>query len=161
MKKLLFAVMALITVCACQEGERQYLQWRGLSMGMPYRQFADSLAARGYVQDTAQSTPQVARFTHPDAHYLLSIAQQADTILVIEEFYTASSNDSTRNLWQQLRDQWAKELDCMPGCPKLGDDHKIAQFETKKGVVNITLKNTYKPTLTLHLDRKTQAEVRR
>ena len=67
--------------------------------------------------------------------------------LEIQETYELSTNDSTRNLWQQLRDNLEKELDAWPNCPVLGDDHKVAKFETEGGFITVTLKNTYTPTL--------------
>jgi hypothetical protein len=158
MKKILFAAMALTLMCACS-GEREYLTYRGLSMGLPFKAFDDSLKAQGFVVDTAHSNKEIIKYTHPKETFVLTVGQRNDTILAIEEYYTASYNDSTRQLWQQLRDRYAEELDRMPGCPYLGDDHKEAEFETPKGIVNILLQNRSIPSLTLHLDRMTQDEL--
>ena len=65
----------------------------------------------------------------------------------IQENYHLSTNDSTRRLWQQLRDGLEKELDAWPNCPILKDDYKKADFETDGGFVSVILENTYKPTL--------------
>ena len=118
MKKILVALVAFLALCACSS-EPQYLNYRGLSMGMPFKAFYDSLV----------------------------LAQQNDTLKMIQETYELSTNDSTRNLWQQLRDNLEKELDAWPNCPVLGDDHKVAKFETEGGFITVTLKNTYTPTL--------------
>lgn len=159
MKKFFIAAAAFMLMCACS-GEREYLTYRGLSMGMSFKAFDDSLQKQGFVVDTAHSSEAIVKYTHPKETFVLSVGQQNDTILAIEEFYTASYNDSTRQLWQELRDRYAEELDCMPGCPHLGDDHKEAEFETPKGIVNILLLNRSIPSLTLHLDRMTQKEMR-
>ena len=97
--------------------EPAYLNYRGLSMGMSFKAFH------------------------------LVLAQQNDTLKMIQETYELSTNDSTRNLWQQIRDGLEKELNAWPNCPVLGDDHKVAKFETDGGFITVTLKNTYTPTL--------------
>ena len=84
---------------------------------------------------------------NPSEKYHLVLAQQNDTLKMIQETYELSTNDSTRNLWQQLRDGLEKELNAWPNCPVLGDDHKVAKFETDGGFITVTLKNTYTPTL--------------
>ena len=84
---------------------------------------------------------------NPGELYHLVLAQQNDTLKMIQETYELSTNDSTRNLWQQIRDNLEKELNAWPNCPHLGDDHKVAKFETDGGFITVTLKNTYTPTL--------------
>ena len=79
--------------------------------------------------------------------YRVLVAYENDEIRAIQENYHLSTNDSTRRLWQQLRDGLEKELDAWPNCPILKDDHKKADFETDGGFVSVILENTYKPTL--------------
>ena len=55
MKKILFAVVAVIAMCACS-GEREYLNYRGMSMGMSAKSMVDSLELQGLALDTAHST---------------------------------------------------------------------------------------------------------
>ena len=55
MKKLFVALVAIAALCACGNGEKKYLNYRGLSMGMPFKTFCDSLAARGFAVDSAKS----------------------------------------------------------------------------------------------------------
>ena len=68
---------------------------------------------------------------------------------MLQETYNLSTNDSTRHLWQEIRDQLEKDLGSWPNMPHRGDDHKVAKFETDGGFITVTLKNTYKPTLTV------------
>ena len=65
----------------------------------------------------------------------------------MQENYQLSTNDSTRQMWQQKRDEFEKELDAWPNMPLHGDDHKVAKFEAEGGFVTVTLENTYTPTL--------------
>ena len=39
MKKLFVALVAIAALCACGSGEKKYLDYRGLSMGMPFKTF--------------------------------------------------------------------------------------------------------------------------
>jgi hypothetical protein len=83
----------------------------------------------------------------PDEKFRLMLAQKDGVLLALQENYKISTNDSTRRLWQQLRDDFEKELGTWPNMPKHGDDHKIAKFENKGGFITLTLENTYTPTL--------------
>ena len=148
MKKILVAIMAFFFFFSCSS-EPEYLNYRGLSMGMSFKAFYDSLTSRGFALDSARSDSDLTNvvMTNPNEKYHLVLAQQHDTLKMIQETYELSTNDSTRNLWQQIRDGLEKELNAWPNCPVLGDDHKVAKFETDGGFITVTLKNTYTPTL--------------
>jgi hypothetical protein len=154
MKKLLMAFATFAMICACSS-EMEPLKYRGLSMAMPVSQFLDSLQARGFVIDSARSdSGKMTVLTSDAVTYSLMVAYNKDRLTDVQENYTASSNDSTRQLWQQLRDDFEKEFGSWPNCPKLGEDHRIANFETDGGFVIITLKNTYTPTLQVRYEVK-------
>lgn len=70
-------------------------------------------------------------------------------IAAVQENYAFSTNDSTRQLWQEIRDGLEKELDAWPDCPILKDDHKVANFDASDGLIAVILENTYKPTLSV------------
>ena len=150
MKKILVAVVAFLALCACSS-EPEYLNYRGLSMGMPFKTFYDSLIARGFVVDSGRTDSAFTNVVmkNPAELFHLVMAQQNDTLKMVQESYELSTNDSTRHLWQQIRDEKEKELDAWPNCPILKDDHKVAKFETDGGFVTVTLENTYTPTLTV------------
>jgi hypothetical protein len=84
---------------------------------------------------------------NPTANYRLMLAQKGGVLQALQENYQISTNDSTRKLWQQMRDDFEKELGTWPNMPKHGDDHKVAKFETDGGFITLTLENTYTPTL--------------
>ena len=86
--------------------------------------------------------------------YRLVIAQKTGQVAALQENWELHSNDSTRNLWQQMRDDFEKDLGAWPNMPKHGDDHKIAKFEAEGGFITLTLENTYKPTLSVRYDKK-------
>jgi hypothetical protein len=155
MKKIFVAIVAVVALCACSS-DPVYLNYRGLSMGLPFKTFCDSLMARGFAVDSAHSDSAMTNvvMVKPGELYHLVMAQQNDTIKMIQESYQLSTNDSTRNLWQQIRDETEKELGTWPNMPKRGDDHKVAKFETDGGFITITLMNTYKPTLTVLYQQK-------
>ena len=151
MKKILVACMAFLALCACSNGERKDLDYRGLSMGTPFKAFCDSLVARGFVVDSAKSDSDMSRVSmyNPSLNYRLMLAQRNDTLLALQENYKISTNDSTRRLWQQIHDEKEKELDAWPNMLKDGEDHRIAKFEAEGGFITVTLENTYKPTLSV------------
>ena len=82
------------------------------------------------------------------------MAFAGNKLQVVQENYEVSSNDSTRMLWQQLRDGLEKELDAWPDCPILKEDHRIANFDTSTGFISIILENTYTPTLAVRYEPK-------
>ena len=157
MKKLVFLMMAVAAICACS-GEHEPLSYRGLPMNLPTAQFLDSLAARGFVVDSAHSdSGKLAVLTSDAVTYKMLVAYQGDKLVAVQENYEASSNDSTRQLWQELRDDFEKQLGTWPNMPLKGEDHREARFETDGGFIVITLKNTYSPTLQLRYEVKQEA----
>jgi hypothetical protein len=147
MKKLALFVVALMAFVACQESKSPF-NYRGLAFSMPVNDMVDSLLARGFVVDSATSDSgrQVQLYKTGEPYHVL-IAYQDDQVQALQENYRLSTNDSTRRLWQEIRDGLEKELGAWPNCPILKDDHKKADFETDGGFISVTLENTYKPTL--------------
>jgi hypothetical protein len=155
MKKILVAIVAIAALCACNS-EKKDLSYRGLSMGLPFQTFIDSLQQRGFFVDSAKtdSAFQMVVMGNDAVRYRLVIAQKDGQVAALQENWNLQSNDSTRQLWQKMRDDFEKELGAWPNMPKHGDDHKIAKFEGEGGFITLTLENTYKPTLTVRYDRK-------
>lgn len=151
MKKILFALVAFLALCACSDGDKKSLDYRGLSMGVPFKTFCDSLVARGFTVDSAKTDSDFSRVSlfNPAEKYRLMIAQRNDTIEALQENYIISTNDSTRKMWQELRDGFEKVVGAWPNMLKDGEDHRIAKFEAEGGFITITLENTYKPTLSV------------
>ena len=52
-------------------------------------------------------------------------------------------------MWQQMHDQFEKQIGAWPNMLKDGKDHRIAKFEDDGGFITLTLENTYKPTLSV------------
>ncbi len=102
MKKIFVAFVAFLALCACSNGEKKSLDYRGLSMGTPFKTFCDQLAARGFAIDSAKTDSDFSRVSmvNPAEKYRLMIAQHNDTIDAIQENYIISTNDSTRKMWQ-------------------------------------------------------------
>ena len=142
--------MAVLALCACNSEKKEFT-YRGLSMALPLQTFVDSLQTRGYAVDSAKTDSAWTRvvMARTGDQYRLMLAQQDGRLQALQENYTLSTNDSTRRFWQQLRDDFEKELGSWPNMPKHGDDHKIAKFETDGGFITLTLENTYKPTLSV------------
>ena len=155
MKKILVAIVAIAALCACNS-EKKDLSYRGLSMGLPFQTFIDSLQQRGFFVDSAKtdSAFQMMVMGNDAVRYRLVIAQKDGQVAALQENWNLQSNDSTRQLWQKMRDDFEKELGAWPNMPKHGDDHKIAKFEGEGGFITLTLENTYKPTLTVRYERK-------
>ena len=155
MKKILVAIVAIAALCACNS-EKKDLSYRGLSMGLPFQTFIDSLQQRGFFVDSAKtdSAFQMVVMGNDAVRYRLVIAQKDGQVAALQENWNLQSNDSTRQLWQKMRDDFEKELGAWPNMPKHGDDHKIAKFEGEGGFITLTLENTYTPTLTVRYDRK-------
>ena len=148
MKKMILAVWAVMVLCACSGGEKD-LKYRGLSMALPFQTFCDSLQSRGFAVDSAKTDSAWTRvvMAKPGEKFRLMLAQNGGVLQALQENYKISTNDSTRQLWQQMRDDFEKELGAWPNMPKHGDDHKVAKFETDGGFITLTLENTYTPTL--------------
>lgn len=152
---LLAGAIALLSACGGNSGKT--LSYEGLSMDLPVPQFVDSLLAQGFVVDSAASdSGQTVVLAHPAKNYRLLLAFRGDDLLVVQENYNLSTNDSTRNLWQEKRDALEKSLGTWPDCPKLGDDHKIANFENDEGFISVVLENTYTPTLHVSYTKKVE-----
>ena len=155
MKKVFLALMAVVALCACNSEKKEFT-YRGLSMALPFQTFCDSLQARGFVVDSAKTDSAWTRvvMAKEGEKFRLMLAQGNGQLLALQENYTISTNDSTRRMWQQLRDNFEKELNAWPNMPKHGDDHKIAKFEADGGFITLTLENTYKPTLNVLYEKK-------
>ena len=155
MKKILVALVAIAAFWACSS-EKKELTYRGLSMGLPFQAFIDSLQQRGFAVDSAKtdSAFQMVVMGSEAVRSRLVIAQKDGQVAALQENWNLLSNDSTRQLWQQMRDDFEKDLGAWPNMPKHGDDHKVAKFEADGGFITLTLENTYKPTLTVRYDRK-------
>ncbi len=155
MKKLVLSLMAVMALCACQKTERAPFNYRGLAFDLPVDQFVDSMQARGFAVDSAASdSGRTVVLASPDVHYRVLAAFNEQQLQVVQETYTLSTNDSTRQMWQELRDGLEKELEAWPDCPILKDDHKEANFDTGDGFISLLLENTYKPTLTVRYTKK-------
>ena len=156
MKKLIVALVALVALCAACSSEQKDLSYRGLPMSLPFQTFIDSLRQRGFAVDSAKtdSAFQMVVMGSDAVRYRLVIAQKDGQVQALQENWELQSNDSTRQLWQQMRDDFEKQLGAWPNMPKRGDDHKIAKFESECGFITLTLENTYRPTLSVRYDRK-------
>jgi hypothetical protein len=155
MKKLIIACVAFVALAACTKQEKAPFNYRGLDFTMPVAQFVDSMTARGFVVDSAASdSGRTVVFATSQEPIRVLAAFSGDKLQVIQESHLASSNDSTRMLWQQIRDGLEKELEAWPDCPILKDDHKVANFDTSDGFISVILENTYTPTLTVRYDPK-------
>ena len=151
---MIWAFVAVVMMCACS-GERGYLDYRGLTMGMPASLMADSLQLQGLALDTAHSgETSIVLADTLAANFMVTVYHQNDTITDIVEQYTATYNDSTSNLWQTRHDELEKEFG-WPNMGKHGDLHKEALYENEKGTVILTLLNTYSPTLTIRYSTST------
>ena len=156
MKKVLLAALAAVLMCACS-GERQYLDYRGMSMGIPAKQMADSLVTK--LQNLAVDTHKtgetnIVLVDTLAKNFMVTIYHQNDTITDILENYAATYNDSTSNLWQARHDELQKEFG-WPNMGKHGDLHKEATFENEKGTVLLILLNTYSPTMSVRYSTST------
>ena len=151
MRNIFVAFVVFLALCACSNGEKKALEYRGLSMSTPFKTFCDSLVARGFAIDSAKTDSDFSRVSmvNPAEKYRLMIAQHNDTINAIQENYIISTNDSTRKMWQQIRDDFEKQIGAWPNMLKDGEDHRIAKFEAEGGFITVTLENTYKPTLSV------------
>ena len=148
LKKMMLAAVAAVTLSACS-GDREYLDYRGVSMATPCKAFVDSMTRQGLVVDTSNHEKGTVVFLKPGSVMQVIVKAQNDTIVSIQESYEASYNDSTRQLFQTMREQLVKELDMNPYMPVNTEDHREARFKTQKGIVTLVLENTYTPRLDL------------
>lgn len=148
LKKMMLAAVAAVTLSACS-GDREYLDYRGVSMATPRKAFVDSMTRQGLVVDTSNHEKGTVVFLKPGSVMQVIVKAQNDTIVSIQESYEATYNDSTRQLFQTMREQLIKELDMNPYMPVNTEDHREARFKTQKGIVTLVLENTYTPRLDL------------
>ena len=154
MKKLILLAVAATALCACGGSDAPF-SYRGLAFSTPVSQFIDSMAARGFAIDSAASdSGRLVVLANPQEHYRVLAAFEGDQLQAIQEHYHVSTNDSTRRLWQQIRDNLEQELGEWPDCPMLKDDHKIANFDTGTGFVSVILENTHRPDLKVQYSLK-------
>jgi len=147
MKKLIlfFAIMAMLI--ACSEDKKPF-NYRGLPLALSTTQFVDSMLARGFVVDSAASdSGKLVVFASPQLKYRVLMGFAGEKVAAVQEKYYLSTNDSTRQMWQEIRDRLEKELGSWPDCPMLKDDHKVANFDAADGIISVVLENTHKPTL--------------
>lgn len=149
MKKTVFLFVTAMLLMACSKSEKPF-NYRGLPLSMTTAQFVDSMQARGFAIDSAASdSGRTVVFASTAEKYRVLMAFSGEKIAAVQENYAFSTNDSTRQLWQEIRDGLEKELDAWPNCPILKDDHKVANFDASDGLIAVILENTYKPTLSV------------
>jgi len=148
---LLLSGMAALTGCS---GEREYIDYRGLSMGLPAKVLIDSLQKQGLALDTNKYEDRYVLADTLKRNFTVAVYHHNDTITDILENYRATYNDSTSQLWQKLHDEFEKVFG-WPNMPKRGDLHKEAFYENDKGTVLLTLLNTYSPTVTVRYSTET------
>ena len=149
MKKLAFLFVSLTVLLACSE-EKAPFNYRGLPLSLKTSQFVDSMLARGFAVDSAASdSGKTVVFAGDQLKYRVLMAFAGEKVAAVQETYNLSTNDSTRQMWQEMRDNLEKELGAWPNCPMLKDDHKIANFDAEDGIISVILENTYKPSLTV------------
>ena len=155
MKKMLIAAVAVVVMCACS-GERGYINYRGMSMGLPASKVVDSLQMKvpNLWLDTTKYEDHYVLADTVARNFTVAVYHQNDTITDILENYTATYNDSTSNLWQAMHDELEKEFG-WPNMGKHGDLHKEATFQNDKGTIILTLLNTYSPTVTVRYSTAT------
>lgn len=153
MRKLWMAAVAVAMMCACS-GKREYINYHGLSMGLPAKALVDSLQQRGLALDTTKYEDRYVLADTLKNNLKVAVYHHNDTITDILENYRATYNDSTSQLWQALHDEFEKEFG-WPNMPKRGDLHKEAFYENDKGTVLLTLLNTYSPTVTVRYSTET------
>lgn len=155
MKKLVYLLLVMMTMLACSKSEKVVFNYRGLPFSLSTSQFVDSMQARGFTIDSAASdSGKTLVFASEQQKYRVLLAYAGEKIAVVQENYAFSTNDSTRQLWQEIRDGLEKELGAWPDCPILKDDHKVAKFDASDGLISVILENTYKPTLSVRYDPK-------
>ena len=138
---------AMLAACSATDGSADYC---GLSLSMSCEALVDSLRGRGFAVDSQLCSDDVvvlAQSWRPA--FKLSIKHNGSAVDLLQESYSASKNDSTRQLWQQVRDSLEQAYGTWPNAPVLKDDHKEAQFEHNGCRVLVLLRNTYKPTMTV------------
>lgn len=153
MKKIALSLLAVMVFAACSQ--KAPFNYRGLPFTLTMTQFTDSMLARGFAVDSAASdSGRTLVFAKAGERYRVLAAYKQDKVQAVQETYSLSTNDSTRQLWQQLRDGLEKDLEAWPDCPILKDDHKVANFDASDGIISVILENTYKPSLAVRYTPK-------
>lgn len=148
MKKMIFAFMAVIALCACK-GEREYLDFRGLSLGMSAKAMCDSLIERGFALDSNLTDNSVYVLFNNQENARVDITMHNDTISDVLESYEASYNDSTLGIYNARHKEFT-ELYGWANMKHNGDLHKEANFQVgDKGGLELILLNTYSPTVSV------------
>ncbi len=148
MKKMIFAFMAVIALCACK-GEREYLDFRGLSLGMSAKAMCDSLLERGFALDSNLTDNSVYVLFNNQENARVDITMHNDTISDVLESYEASYNDSTLGIYNARHKEFT-ELYGWANMKHNGDLHKEANFQVgDKGGLELILLNTYSPTVSV------------
>ena len=148
MKKMIFAFMAVIALCACK-GEREYLDFRGLSLGMSAKAMCDSLLERGFALDSTLTDNSVYVLFNNQENARVDISMHNDTISDVLESYEASYNDSTLGIYNARHKEFT-ELYGWANMKHNGDLHKEANFQVgDKGGLELILLNTYSPTVSV------------
>ena len=144
---LFISGVAALSSCS---GERGYINYRGLTMGMPAKQMVDSIQQKlpNLWLDTTKYEDRYVLADTLARNFTVAVYHHNDTLVDILENYIASYNDSTTQLWQALHDEFEKEYG-WPNMGKHGDLHKEATFQNDKGTILLTLLNTYSPTVTV------------
>jgi hypothetical protein len=157
MKNLALFFLALLAFVACSQEQKSPFSYRGLAFTLSTSQFVDSMQARGFAVDSAASdSGRTVVLSSEAVKYRVLAAYQGEQLQVVQETYNLSTNDSTRRMWQELRDGLEQELGAWPDCPLLSDDHKVANFDAGDGLISVLLENTYPPTLTVRYTRKAE-----
>jgi hypothetical protein len=148
MKKLLFAAMAAVSLCACNS-EREYLDFRGLSLSMPAKAMCDSLLLKGFEVDTTLTDSSTYVLYNAKEYCRVDIMQHNDTISDLLESYVASYNDSTTEIFNKRHEEFTS-LYGWAVMAHSADLHKEAHYKTGgKGALVLTLHNTYSPTVSV------------
>jgi hypothetical protein len=148
MKKLLFAAMAAVALCACNS-EREYLDFRGLSLGMSAKNMCDSLLLKGFEIDTNLTDESTYVLYNAKEYCRVDIMQNNDTISDVLESYVASYNDSTTQIYNERHEQF-NALYGWALMKHSADLHKEAHYQTDgKGALVLTLHNTHTPTVSV------------
>lgn len=140
--------MAAVTLCACNS-EREYLDFRGLSLGMSAKNMCDSLLAKGFELDTTLSDESTYVLYNSKELCRVDIMQRNDTIADLLESYAATYNDSTMAIYNERHEAFVK-IYGWAYMKHSADLHKEAHYKTGgKGALVLTLHNTYSPTVSV------------
>jgi len=140
--------MAVVALCACK-GEREYLDFRGLSLGMSAKAMCDSLLDRGFELDSNLTDDRTYVLHNAEDLSRVDIVFNNDTISDVLESYTATYNDSTLAIYQERHKEFTDKYG-WSNMRRDADLHKEAQFQTGgKGGLLLILHNTYYPSVSV------------